>query len=361
MTTIDASLRALEIQGSTVPKLGFGTWEILGRDCEEAVADALEIGYRHIDTAQAYDNEAEVGKALAAVGVPRQELWLTTKLWRERVRRPTRVRASAEGSLERLQVDCVDLLLLHWPNDDVPLEETLGALAELREEGLIKHFGVSNFPADMLREALKLAPIFADQVEFHPFLGQDELVDARGGEGLHGHRLLPARPRQGARTTRRCARSASATARPPARSRCAGCSTSRTSRRSRRPRATSAGSRTSRSSTSSSATRTAPTIDALPKDERLHRPALGARLGRLEAASGSGGLRSGLAFTQIKPQPRAAPARRRSIVPAVEPEPPEASRRRSRGPRRRPATGAEPRRDAGGRERAASAASRRTA
>ena len=175
MTTIDASLRALEIQGSTVPKLGFGTWEILGRDCEEAVSDALEIGYRHIDTAQAYDNEAEVGKALAASDIPRRELFLTTKLWRDEFA-PDRVRPSTEGSLERLQVNCVDLLLLHWPNDEVPLEETLGALAQLRDEGLIKHFGVSNFPARMLREALKVAPIFADQVEFHPFLGQDELV-----------------------------------------------------------------------------------------------------------------------------------------------------------------------------------------
>ena len=175
MTTIDASLRALEIQGSTVPKLGFGTWEILGRDCEEAVADALEIGYRHIDTAQAYDNEAEVGKALAASSVPRQELWLTTKLWRSEFA-PDKVRASTEGSLERLQVNCVDLLLLHWPNDEVPLEETLGALTQVRDEGLIKHFGVSNFPAYMLRDALKVAPIFADQVEFHPFLGQDELT-----------------------------------------------------------------------------------------------------------------------------------------------------------------------------------------
>ena len=174
MTTIDASLRALEIQGSTVPKLGFGTWEILGRDCEEAVADALEIGYRHIDTAQAYDNEAEVGKALAASGVPRRELWLTTKLWRKEYRR---VRDSAQESLERLQVGCIDLLLLHWPNDEVPLEETLGALTQVRDEGLIKHFGVSNFPAYMLREALKVAPIFADQVEFHPFLGQDELTE----------------------------------------------------------------------------------------------------------------------------------------------------------------------------------------
>ncbi len=176
MTTIDASLRALEIQGSTVPKLGFGTWEILGSDCEEAVADALEIGYRHIDTAQAYENEAEVGKALAASDVPRQELWLTTKLWRSEFA-PDRVRASTEGSLERLQVNCIDLLLLHWPNDEVPLEGTLDALAQIRDEGLIKHFGVSNFPAYMLREALKRAPIFADQVEFHPFLGQRKLVD----------------------------------------------------------------------------------------------------------------------------------------------------------------------------------------
>src|SRR4029079_3637372 len=98
MTTIDASLRALEIQGSTVPKLGFGTWEILGSECEEAVADALEIGYRNIDTAQAYDNEAEVGKALAASGVPRREMFVTTKLGREELA-PGRVRPSAEGSL----------------------------------------------------------------------------------------------------------------------------------------------------------------------------------------------------------------------------------------------------------------------
>jgi 2,5-diketo-D-gluconate reductase B len=176
MATIDPSLRALEIQGSTVPKLGFGTWEITGRDCEEAVTDALEIGYRHIDTAQAYDNEAEVGRALAAAGVPRNELFLTTKLWRDEFA-PERVRPSAEGSLEKLQVSCIDLLLLHWPNDAVPLDETLGALAGLRDEGLIRHFGVANFPVGMLRDALAIAPIFADQVEFHPFLGQDALVE----------------------------------------------------------------------------------------------------------------------------------------------------------------------------------------
>src|SRR3954463_4771703 len=110
MTTIDASLRALEIQGSTVPKVGFGTWEILGRECEEAVSDALEIGYRHIDTAQAYDNEAEVGRALAAADISSRELFLTTKLWREEFA-ADRVRPAVEGSLERLQRDCIDLVL----------------------------------------------------------------------------------------------------------------------------------------------------------------------------------------------------------------------------------------------------------
>jgi 2,5-diketo-D-gluconate reductase B len=139
------------------------------------VSDALEIGYRHIDTAQAYDNEAEVGKALVASAIPRKELFVTTKLWRDDFA-ADRMRPSVEGSLARLQVDCVDLLLLHWPNEDVPLEQTLGALAELRDDGLLRNFGVSNFPAGMLREALKVAPIFADQVEFHPFLGQDDLV-----------------------------------------------------------------------------------------------------------------------------------------------------------------------------------------
>ena len=254
MTTIDASLRALEIQGSTVPKLGFGTWEILGRDCEEAVADALEIGYRHIDTAQAYDNEAEVGKALAASGVPRQELWLTTKLWRKDYRR---VRDSAQESLERLQVGCIDLLLLHWPNDEVPLEETLGALAPDPRRGPDQALRRLQLPRLHAPRGAEGRADLRQQGRVPPVPGAGRADRARAGEGLHGHRLLPARARQGARATRRCARSASATARPPARSRCGGCSTSPTSPRSRRPRATSGGSRTSRSSTSSSATTTA--------------------------------------------------------------------------------------------------------
>jgi 2,5-diketo-D-gluconate reductase B len=176
MNTIDASLRALEIQGTTVPKLGFGTWQIEGPDCQEAVEDALAIGYRHIDTARAYGNEEHVGRGLAAAGIPRNEFFLTTKIARDEYA-PDDLRRAAEDSLRKLGVEGLDLLLLHWPNPDFPLEETLGALIGLRDDGLIKHLGVSNFPPGMLREAIGLAPIFTDQVEFHPFLGQDALVE----------------------------------------------------------------------------------------------------------------------------------------------------------------------------------------
>jgi 2,5-diketo-D-gluconate reductase B len=169
-------MRAVEIQGTTVPKLGFGTWQIEGPECQEAVEDALAIGYRHIDTARAYGNEQEVGRGLTAAGVPRNEYFLTTKIQREEYA-PDDLRRAAEDSLRNLQVDCLDLLLLHWPNPDVLLEETLGALVGLRDDGLILHLGVSNFPAGLLREALKVAPVFAEQVEFHPFLGQDEIVE----------------------------------------------------------------------------------------------------------------------------------------------------------------------------------------
>jgi 2,5-diketo-D-gluconate reductase B len=176
MNTIDASLRALEIQGTTVPKLGFGTWQIEGPQCQEAVEDALAIGYRQIDTARAYANEEHVGRGIAAAGIPRNEYFLTTKIARDEYA-PDDLRRAAEDSLRKLGVDGLDLLLLHWPNPDFPLEDTLGALIGLRDDGLIKHLGVSNFPPGMLREAIGLAPIFTDQVEFHPFLGQDALVE----------------------------------------------------------------------------------------------------------------------------------------------------------------------------------------
>src|SRR3954454_20872797 len=162
-------------QGAEMPALGFGTWQIEGNDAQEAVRDALEIGYRQIDTAKAYGNEREVGEGLKESGVPREEIWLTTKVPHDEAA-PAQVREAAEGSLERLGTDYVDLLLLHWPSPDVPLGETIVALDLLRRDGKARHIGVSNFPAGHLQRALEVAPLLCDQVEYHPFLDQAKLL-----------------------------------------------------------------------------------------------------------------------------------------------------------------------------------------
>jgi|SRR5215211_273530 len=172
LTTEDA---VLTVQGTEIPRLGFGTWMLTGRAAEESVRDALEIGYRHIDTARMYDNEAEVGAAIAASGVDRGDIFLTTKIFPSDFE-PERLKAAAEDSLRALDTDYVDLLLLHWPSDSVPLERTLDALRGLQEQGKIRHPGVSNFPAGMLTRALEILPLLADQVEYHPFLGQEALL-----------------------------------------------------------------------------------------------------------------------------------------------------------------------------------------
>ena len=166
-----------------MPRLGFGTWQIVGRDCVEAVRDALELGYRHVDTARAYDNEAEVGRAIRESGIPREEIFLTTKVWMDDAE-PSRVRASAEASLRDLGSDYVDLLLLHWPNPDVPVERTLEAMLELVERGAVRHAGVSNFPPGHLRRALDAGPVFCDQVEYHALLGQRELLEIAAEQDL---------------------------------------------------------------------------------------------------------------------------------------------------------------------------------
>lgn len=163
-----------DIQGTRLPALGFGTWQIEGKACRDAVEHALAIGYRHIDTAQGYDNEEEVGRALAAAGVPRGDLFLVTKLKPSDFRADDAIRSSKE-SLRRLGVEYVDLLLLHWPNPDVPVEETLGALRVLQDEGRVRHLGVSNFPPSLVERANAAQRIFANQVEYHPFLHQRKL------------------------------------------------------------------------------------------------------------------------------------------------------------------------------------------
>ena len=165
----------LTVQGTEVPKIGYGTWQVTGPDAEEGVEDALRLGYRHIDTARAYENEDEVGRGIRASGVDRAEIFLTTKIWTSDFEHD-RLIAAAEDSLRRLGTDHLDLLLLHWPNPDVPIGETVGALVELRERGVIRELGVSNFPSALVAEALEHGPVFANQVEFHPYLGQPVLL-----------------------------------------------------------------------------------------------------------------------------------------------------------------------------------------
>lgn len=168
MTTVSTPLL-------TIPAIGFGTWEL--EDVERNVRHALDVGYRHIDTAQAYKNEDEVGAALAASDVDRNEVFLTTKTWRSKAGAED-VADSTEKSLRRLQVDHLDLLLLHWPSDDTaPLGETLEAMQRLQERELTRHIGVANFPSHRLAEAVELAPIVNDQVEHHPYLAIDAIRD----------------------------------------------------------------------------------------------------------------------------------------------------------------------------------------
>jgi 2,5-diketo-D-gluconate reductase B len=160
----------IEVQGVRVSALGFGTWQLTGRTAEEAVRDALEIGYRHIDTARMYGNERQVGAAIAGSGVAREEIFLTSKAWRNDAT-ADRIVAAGEDSLRQLGTDYLDLFLLHWPAD-VPIGETVAGLMRLQDAGRIRRFGVSNFPPGLLREALRHGPVFCDQVEYHPLLHQ---------------------------------------------------------------------------------------------------------------------------------------------------------------------------------------------
>jgi 2,5-diketo-D-gluconate reductase B len=166
----------LTVQGVTIPKLGLGTWQITGRDCVVAVRDALELGYDHIDTARAYGNEAQVGQGLHDSGRNRDEVFLTTKLWYTELS-AVGVHDQIEQSLRDLRTEYVDLLLIHWPNPRVPFAETLGAMLEARDAGRVRQLGVANFPSALLREALGHAPLLCDQVEYHPYLGQPQVLE----------------------------------------------------------------------------------------------------------------------------------------------------------------------------------------
>jgi 2,5-diketo-D-gluconate reductase B len=167
---------------ANIPKLGFGTGRIGDNsnldDYSERVAHALKLGYRHIDTAWKYGTEKSVGEAIRMSGVPREEIFLTTKVSHEYLRADDFAR-KVDESLSNLQLDCVDLLMVHWPSPDkVPLAETMGALAKAKREGKARHLGVANFNIAMLNEAIHLSPepIENLQVEYHPYLDQSKML-----------------------------------------------------------------------------------------------------------------------------------------------------------------------------------------
>ena len=162
---------------SEMPMVGLGTWKNSDPEaCAESVATALDTGYRHIDTAQAYGNEAAVGDGIKQAAVDREDVFLATKIWIDNLAYDD-VLETADASLDRLGVDSVDLLYVHWPSRTYEAEDTLAAFNELYDQGKIDRIGVSNFEPEQLAEAIELsdAPIFANQVEIHPLLQQEEL------------------------------------------------------------------------------------------------------------------------------------------------------------------------------------------
>ena len=165
--------------GVRIPLLGLGTWELRGRACARLVEQALRLGYRHIDTAEMYDNEREVGEGLHASGVKRGDVFVTTKIWPSHFA-PRDLERAARDCLARLRLREVDLLLLHWPNPQIPLSGTLGALCKVKRDGLTRHIGVSNFTVKLVEEAVRLAsePLVCNQVECHPFLDQSKVIAA---------------------------------------------------------------------------------------------------------------------------------------------------------------------------------------
>ena len=164
------------IKGEKVPSLGLGTYRLTGEACVRAVERGLSVGYRHLDTAQMYGNEAEVGRGIENSGVDRGEIFVTTKVWPSDFARDRVIRKTRE-SLKKLGTDYVDLLLMHWPGDGVPLGETLGAMRELQEGGGVLHIGVSNFSPTLVEEATEHAEVFCNQVQYHPYRDQNALRD----------------------------------------------------------------------------------------------------------------------------------------------------------------------------------------
>jgi 2,5-diketo-D-gluconate reductase B len=176
---------ALKTQGISLPRLGFGTFRMPGDGCQPVVESALELGYRHIDTAEMYQNEESVGAAITASGVSRAKLHITTKVWHENLT-PDGIQRSFDASIKKLGVDYVDLYMVHWPSRDMNLPVVLEAMQTLLERGLTRAIGVCNFNLKLLKNAVEevQAPIACLQIEYHPFLDQSKVLTYLRGKGI---------------------------------------------------------------------------------------------------------------------------------------------------------------------------------
>lgn len=175
----------VEAHGARIPLIGLGTWNLRGSTCVRMVEQALRLGYRHVDTAEMYDNEREVGEGLRASGLARGQVFITTKIWPSHFA-PRELERAVKESLARLQLAEVDLMLLHWPNPQIPLRETLSALSKVKRMGLARHIGISNFTVALIEEAARLAeePLICNQVEVHPFIDQSKVIAACRRQGM---------------------------------------------------------------------------------------------------------------------------------------------------------------------------------
>lgn len=171
-------MKTINLQGNSVPVLGFGTWKLTGAEAVKSVDFAINNGYTHIDTAQIYENEAEVGEGIKNSGTPRDKIFLTTKVWRNHFA-DGNVMASVDESLKKLKTDYVDLLLVHWPFPETPVAKLVEGVMEAQAKGKAKLIGVSNFNVAQMEEALKISggKVCNNQVEYHPYLSQKPVLD----------------------------------------------------------------------------------------------------------------------------------------------------------------------------------------
>src|SRR5260370_11032523 len=175
----------VEANGAKIPTPGLGTMTLKGEACVNAVSAALRVGYRHLDTAERYGNETEVGEGLRASGIDRGQVFVTTKVYQDKLV-PADFEKSFAESLQKLKLPWVDLLLIHWPNPNVPLADTVRVLCAAKKDGRAKHIGIANFTVPLIEQAVKLStePLVTNQIEMHPYLDQSKVFAACRKHGV---------------------------------------------------------------------------------------------------------------------------------------------------------------------------------